>query len=84
MSEHNTDGGPAFPAHENWRINSGMSLRDYFAAKIAAAQSVTTSTDTSYMNPTYEYPDGTQTVAQKIAAIAYAVADAMLAERSKP
>ena len=26
-------GGPAFPAHENWRIDSGISLRDYFAAR---------------------------------------------------
>lgn len=25
-------GGPAFPAHKNWRIDSGMTLRDYFAA----------------------------------------------------
>jgi hypothetical protein len=61
----------------------GMTLRDYFAAKIAAAQSVATSADTSYMMPDYAYPDGEQTVAQKIAANAYAVADALLAERAK-
>jgi len=30
-------GGPAFPAHENWRIDSGMTLRDYFAAKAMQA-----------------------------------------------
>jgi hypothetical protein len=29
--------GPAFPAHENWRIDSGMTLRDYFAAKAMQA-----------------------------------------------
>ena len=37
----------------------------------------------SWEVPDYFYPDGEQTVAQKIAANAYAVADAMLAERAK-
>ena len=30
MSENT--GGPAFPAIDNWRVDSGMTLRDYFAA----------------------------------------------------
>jgi hypothetical protein len=79
-------GGPAFPhvvRNDADAVEGGMTLRDYFAAKIAAAQSVATSADTSYMMPDYAYPDGEQTVAQKIAANAYAVADALLAERAK-
>ena len=32
-----SNGGPAFPAIENWRVDSGMTLRDYFAAKALAA-----------------------------------------------
>jgi hypothetical protein len=88
MNQKN-NGGPAFPnvpdgAGKEWQDwDMGMTLRDYFAAKIAAAQSVATSADTSYMMPDYAYPDGEQTVAQKIAANAYAVADALLAERAK-
>lgn len=75
-------GGLAFPlASHGGTKNEGMTLRDYFAAKIAAAQSVATSADAGYMNPAYTYPDGAQTVAQKIAANAYAVADAMIAAR---
>lgn len=79
------NGGPAFPVPglQHDEDFNGMTLRDYFAAKIAAAQSVATSADTSYMMPDYAYPDGEQTVAQKIAANAYAIADAMLAERAK-
>jgi hypothetical protein len=83
MNQKN-NGGAAFPLKEALTSdNEGMTLRDYFAAKIAAAQSVATSADTSYMMPDYAYPDGEQTVAQKIAANAYAVADALLAERAK-
>ena len=32
MTEEINDGGAAFPAINNWRVGSGMSLRDYFAA----------------------------------------------------
>jgi hypothetical protein len=75
----NENGGPAFPraAFEGQRIahtgHSGMSLRDYFAAAfvqglLAADRKVDIRADTA---------------AQCIAAWAYALADAMLAERAK-
>jgi hypothetical protein len=63
-------GGPAFPHYggAGW-IGPGMTLRDYFAAK--AMQS---------MNARPDYAD---TPADAIALDAYALADAMLAERNK-
>mgnify|MGYP001572083794 CR=1 FL=1 len=92
-------GGPAFPVdtsvnelgeatiHQtgNWTGQfPGMTLRDYFAAKIASAQSVCTSADTNYMLPDFVdiNGDGT-TAAEKIAKLSYLVADAMLKERAK-
>ena len=89
----NETGGPAFPVEQfnphseqgralDWQ-SEGMTLRDYFAAKIAAAQSVATSADTDYMNPLFVKSLSDDCVAQRIAKIAYAVADAMLAERAK-
>jgi hypothetical protein len=67
-------GGPAFPTttanYDNMDPHGeGMTLRDYFAAK--AMQS---------MNARPDYAD---TPADAIALDAYALADAMLAERSK-
>jgi hypothetical protein len=64
-------GGPAFPAHhfDLAENEHGMTLRDYFAAK--AMQS---------MNARPDYAD---TPADAIALDAYALADAMLAERNK-
>lgn len=72
------DGGPAFPrntrkyqTHEGWKFDpaqSGMSLRDYFAA--AALQGMLADHET---NPTPE----------RAASLAYEFADAMLAERAK-
>jgi hypothetical protein len=63
-------GGPAFPTDHNKNVAEGMTLRDYFAAK--AMQS---------MN---DRPDYADTPADAIALDAYALADAMLAERNKP
>ncbi len=61
------DGGNAFPSRENdWR---GMSLRDYFAAKVLPSSITRHWGDYSYM--------------ETIAAEAYEMADAMLAERAK-
>lgn len=61
-------GGAAFPEVDNHRFESGMTLRDYFAAKamqgICADPSIAPSLD-------------------EIVGIAYTVADAMLAERDK-
>ncbi len=67
-------GGPAFPYEFKYGDGTasraeGMTLRDYFAAK--AMQS---------MNARPDYAD---TPADAIALDAYAMADAMLAERSK-
>lgn len=61
------DGGPAFPAHDNWRINSGMSLRDYFAAK--AMQELINNDEVPTMRESVE--------------AAYRWADAMLEARKK-
>jgi hypothetical protein len=65
-------GGWAFPAQHFDLADGehGMTLRDYFAAK--AMQS---------MNARPDYAD---TPADAIALDAYALADAMLAERNKP
>ena len=60
-------GGPAFPAHENWRIDSGMTLRDYFAA--AALQG--------------HIASGTTCEMFVRAKIAYQLADEMLIARNK-
>lgn len=59
---------PAFPNE----YDSGMTLRDYFAAK--AMQGYLR--DEHHDGPVVDYGD--------VAEIAYAIADAMLAERSKP
>jgi hypothetical protein len=74
------DGGPAFPAERReqgpgthtWHSVAypGMSLRDYFAAKVLAA--VADSEGLVSLNDLEE-----------IAAGCYALADAMLAEREK-
>ncbi|MDE2232968.1 MAG: hypothetical protein KGJ90_02440 [Patescibacteria group bacterium] len=87
MSEDKNTGGPAFPYEDvlkringkvtSWDVYSGMSLRDYFAAKaleglLAAGLGVRTSTDTQSYIPA------------DMATVSYFYADAMLAERTKP
>lgn len=81
------DGGPAFPV---WELNGkdqpemtgfGMSLRDYFAAKFAAAMMTATSADHDYPNIDYQRDVGGPTVAERVATIAYRMADAMLKAR---
>jgi hypothetical protein len=67
MSNTNT-GGPAFP-YENRYEHEGMTLRDYFAAK--ALQGICASGPTSDWSNT------------RIAADAYALADAMLKAREE-
>lgn len=77
----NFDGGPVFPALPEHGLNSrmpGMSLRDYFAAR--AMQ--------SFMAWALEQRpfDGYETASkccEAYAKHAYAIADAMLAEREK-
>jgi hypothetical protein len=69
-------GGPAFPdgSHNQWGnpINSGMTLRDYFAAK--AMQTLLQTNNGAVGVNRYEH---------RIAETAYAVADAMLKARER-
>lgn len=70
MSTPINDGGPAFPhAHEDYPFQHGMSLRDYFAGQALAGS----------LAVGYTSPDGHKWMAEH----AYAMADAMLAERAK-
>lgn len=66
---------PAFPVETHDTICTGMSLRDYFAAK--AMQSLILS------NPYYDLVVENRQEPRHYAADAYKLADAMLAERSK-
>ncbi|EIC84035.1 hypothetical protein [Serratia sp. M24T3] len=69
-------GGPAFPRSNNFSSgggggnSSGMTLRDYLAAKA--------------MQATQSNPEWNHWSTEQHAVYAYGVADAMLAERSKP
>lgn len=61
---------PAFPlAYDDGNANFGMSIRDYFAAK--AMQAMVTD------------PSWKGLISNSVAAMAYEVADAMIAERAK-
>ena len=76
------DGGPAFPfacqgPTTGPEIYYGMSIRDYFAARVMAA-----------MIPRYDVDDGIvsehpHTGQEMLVRAAYRVADAMIAEREK-
>ena len=83
------DGGPAFPLPvEDMQCRSrfesgygGMTLRDYFAARFAAAMMTATSSDHDYPNIDYQRDVCGPTVAERVATIAYRMADAMLKAR---
>ena len=80
------DGGPAFPeSGPRGRAigGEGMSLRDYFAAKFAAAMMTATSADHDFPNIDYRRDAGSPTVAERVATIAYRMADAMLKARGE-
>jgi len=75
MSEVKNNGGLAFPeavavspVGDVYRGLGGMSLRDYFAGQALTGLLATVTGDVSYTG---------------VATVAYACADAMLAERSK-
>ncbi|MCH4576197.1 hypothetical protein ACOTJS_31015 [Achromobacter xylosoxidans] len=78
------DGGPAFPnvpegAGSRWADwDMGMTLRDYFAAK--AMCSAMDLTPTRWWNEGLNPAAGTAEI-QRVAKVAYAMADAMLAAR---
>lgn len=83
------DGGPAFPLPvEDLQCRSrfesgygGMTLRDYFAAKFAAAMMTATSADSDLPKIDYQRVGGGPTFAERVATIAYRMADAMLKAR---
>lgn len=76
------DGGPAFPGQKWWEFTqewapvSGMSLKDYFAAKAIAGVMSAWGMDGGSGGSNGFYPE-------EIAKKAYAIANAMIAERSK-
>jgi hypothetical protein len=72
--DKNNESGPAFPATEAHGLNSGASgltIRDYLAAK--AMQALISA---SGVNGSVDYEDG------RVAKNAYLMADAMLVERA--
>lgn len=89
MSEKRDDGGPAFPAMATVEeysgdrqqyvtrqiLQSGMSLRDHFAAQSFALGGEFFHNIDDHGDPPNE--------AEHAARVAYAIADAMLAERKK-
>lgn len=79
-----SDGGPAFPHPE--LASTGMSLRDYFAAKAMQAEMITSFSDAT-PEAAQDFVDAMNkagyTVEQHLAINAYSIADAMLAERAK-
>jgi len=71
------DGGPAFPTAANWN-DSGMTLRDYFAAKamqLEAAGIMELAAEGKSISPS--------DIPTLVARGAYAIADAMIIQRSK-
>lgn len=74
------NGGPAFPhlevtsTGEPYEDHLGMTLRDYFAAKVAAGDAAAEEWGDS---------ENLKVFAEKRARIYYVIADAMIAERSK-
>ena len=82
MSNKINDGGPAFPrtgADGHTSPQSGMTLRDYFAA--AALQGILSGADRS----TVKYLENMRYPAGEMSSAAYNIADAMLkAREAKP
>ena len=87
------DGGPAFPVDSEFfmgkitrHTSSGMTLRDYFAAKAMAALIMEPpfSEGESPAVAVWDDRDDGQPGLEGVAYVAYRVADAMLAARAKP
>jgi len=85
------DGGPAFPVQESIissgstgvPASSGMSLRDYFAAKALQAMLIDPNPNSAdFIDPDYKGATDT-TVAERVAKRAFSFADAMLAARGE-
>lgn len=78
------DGGPAFPFVEpptECSVSTGMTLRDYFAGKAMAAQLTATSADRDYADVDWVRDVNGPAVAERLARMAYRMADEMLAAR---
>ena len=73
------DGGPAFP-RTGWPNETGMTLRDYFAAKAMQAFFEHYDIPSSFEDSEVNDPDGMPSL---IAADAYVMADAMLKARER-
>lgn len=80
MSDQPKDGGPAFPASNP--MMTGMTLRDCFAAHAMAGLAV--NQEMLLANTELANHFGTEGIDRLQANKAYRLADAMLAERSKP
>lgn len=86
MSTKIDDGGPAFPIQPfvnprgDWEWGSaGVSVRDYFAAK-----ALPQAWESEHANPTYGGASSSKEPTYRgVAAKAYLIADAMIAERNK-
>lgn len=72
------DGGHAFPTTDSIMAGEGMSMRDYFAAQ-ALTGILLWDALINQRGKSYYEGEGGDT---KMASVAYAIADAMLAERS--
>lgn len=87
LSKKPNDGGPVFPAMPGDMAQGpccywgGMSLRDYFAAK--AMQSLMEESHWLVWGWQGELRKGWETALADLTTTAYAIADAMLAERAK-
>jgi hypothetical protein len=88
MSERIEDGGPAFPFTErcgdgsHYHSHSGMTLRDYFAAKFAHAELMTCGVPGKACNALIAAAaNAGRKVETQIAFNAYEMADAMLKAR---
>lgn len=86
ISKAMNDGGPAFPVAwtDQPPISYGMTLRDYFAAKVLQGQSARPDERTwKSAVGGVSYEDWRSKIWREDAAYCYAIADAMLAERIK-
>jgi hypothetical protein len=80
MSEQINDGGPAFPAPYN-NDGVGMSLRDWFAGQALNGSLASQSKESHWAFAPVEYETADDRATRGIAALCYALADAMLKAR---
>jgi hypothetical protein len=94
MSEPINDGGPAFPQPNHivetdrgteeargWMQDSGMTLRDWFAGQALKGSLASQSKESHWAFAPVEYETADDRATRGIAALCYALADAMLKAR---